>query len=162
MLTWALQQNSATATSTAKERPQRSTWQKERNFNTDRKRCSRSRSHDDIQGGFFCCSALKMTKCKTHWKIWHLELFWWDFLCRRTNKVPNSAKYQILGYLDIWQGALNMAKWGIPEKSTKNAAQTGRPEVRRTLQSKVITKNRFSGISPWALKMGGPMKLMGQ
>jgi len=35
------------------------------------------------------------------------------------------AKYQIFGYLDIWQGALNMAKWGIPEKSTKNAAQTG-------------------------------------
>ena len=58
------------------------------------------------------------------------------------------AKYQIFGYLDIWQGALNMAKWGIPEKSTKNAAQAGQPEVRRTLQSKVIIKNRFSGISP--------------
>ena len=53
------------------------------------------------------------------------------------------AKYQIFGYLDIWQGAPNIAKWGIPEKSTKNVAQTGRPEVRRTLQSKVITKNRF-------------------
>ena len=22
-----------------------------------------------IQGGFFDCSALKMTKCQTHWKI---------------------------------------------------------------------------------------------
>ena len=33
-----------------------------------------------------------------------------------------------------------MAKWGIPEKSTKNVAQTGRPEVHRTLQSKVIKK----------------------
>ena len=31
-----------------------------------------------IQGGFFDCSALKMTKCQTHWKIWHLELFWRD------------------------------------------------------------------------------------
>ena len=35
------------------------------------------------------------------------------------------AKYQIFGYLDIWQGAPNIAKWGILEKSTKNAAQTG-------------------------------------
>ena len=25
----------------------------------------------EIQGGFFYCSALKMTKCQTHWKIWH-------------------------------------------------------------------------------------------
>ena len=46
----------------------------------------------------------------------------------------------LFGYLDIWQGAPNIAKWGIPEKSKKNAAQTGRPEVRRTLPSKVITK----------------------
>ena len=51
------------------------------------------------------------------------------------------AKYAYLG-------ARNMVKWGVPEKSTKKVAQTGRPEVRRTLQSKVITKNRFSGISP--------------
>ena len=29
----------------------------------------------------------------------------------------------IFGYLDIWQGAPNIAKWGIPEKSAKNAAQ---------------------------------------
>ena len=46
----------------------------------------------------------------------------------------------IFGYLYIWQGAPNIGEWGIPEKSTKNAAQTGPPEVRRTLQSKVITK----------------------
>ena len=25
--------------------------------------------HGNIQGGFFYCSALKMTKCQTHWKI---------------------------------------------------------------------------------------------
>ena len=37
-----------------------------------------------IQGGFFYCSALKMTKCQTHWKIWHLELFWWDLQCNLT------------------------------------------------------------------------------
>ena len=37
----------------------------------------------------------------------------------------------------------NMAKWGIPEKSVKNAAQRCWPQVRRTLQSKVIAKNRF-------------------
>ena len=57
-----------------------------------------------------------------------------------------AAKYGQIS--DIWQGAPNIAKWGIPEKSTKNTAQTGRPEVRRTLQSKVITKNQFSVISP--------------
>ena len=33
------------------------------------------------------------------------------------------AKYQIFGYLAIWQGVPNIAKWGIPEKSIKNAAQ---------------------------------------
>ena len=31
-----------------------------------------------LQGGFFNWSALKMTKCQTLWKIWHLELFWRD------------------------------------------------------------------------------------
>ena len=25
-----------------------------------------------------------MTKCQTHWKIWHLELFWWDLQCNLT------------------------------------------------------------------------------
>ena len=25
--------------------------------------------HENLQGGFFDCSALKMTKCQTHWKI---------------------------------------------------------------------------------------------
>ena len=38
----------------------------------------------NIQGCFFNCSALKMTKCQTHWKIWHLELFWWDLQCNLT------------------------------------------------------------------------------
>ena len=37
-----------------------------------------------VQGGFFDCSALKMPKCQTHWKIWHLELFWWDLQCNMT------------------------------------------------------------------------------
>ena len=45
--------------------------------------CKKS-SHRLIQGGFFDCSALKMTKCQTHWKIWHLELFWWDLQCNLT------------------------------------------------------------------------------
>ena len=31
-----------------------------------------------IQGGFFNWSALKMTKCQTLRKFWHLELFWRD------------------------------------------------------------------------------------
>ena len=41
---------------------------------------SKSNIYDliNIQGGFFNWSALKMTKCQTHWKIWHLELFWRD------------------------------------------------------------------------------------
>ena len=39
--------------------------------------------------------------------------------------------------------APNMGMWGIPEKCTKNAAQNGRPDVRRTLHSKVVTKNQF-------------------
>ena len=32
----------------------------------------------EIQGGFFNWSALKMTKCQTLRKFWHLELFWRD------------------------------------------------------------------------------------
>ena len=32
----------------------------------------------NIQGGFFNWSALKMTKCQTLRKFWHLELFWRD------------------------------------------------------------------------------------
>ena len=31
-----------------------------------------------LQGGFFNWSALKMTKCQTLRKFWHLELFWRD------------------------------------------------------------------------------------
>ena len=42
----------------------------------------------------------------------------------------------------------NMAKWGIPEKRIKNPAQRCYPEVPRTLQSKVMAKSRFGGISP--------------
>ena len=33
------------------------------------------------------------------------------------------ADLAIFDYLAIWLGALNMAKLGIPEKSTKNVAQ---------------------------------------
>ena len=99
------------------------------------------------------------------WKVvlefWFVELFW---AYRNGTSVPKLkilniqiAKYLIFGYLDIWQGAPNMTKWGIPEKSTKNAAQKRWPRSRRTFQSKVITKNRFSEISPyispWALRM---------
>ena len=29
----------------------------------------------------------------------------------------------LLGYLAIWLSAMNLAKWGIPEKSTKNVVQ---------------------------------------
>ena len=35
---------------------------------------------------------------------------------------------------------LNIAKWGIPEKSMQNIAQRRWPEVRRTLRSKVMAK----------------------
>jgi len=46
---------------------------------------------------FFYWSALKMTKCQTLRKFWHLELFRWDLLCnltlssflgRTSNKTP--------------------------------------------------------------------------
>ena len=50
-----------------------------------------------VQGGFFDWSALKMTKCQTLRKFWHLELFWRDlhviwllviFLGRTSKKTP--------------------------------------------------------------------------
>ena len=41
-----------------------------------------------------------------------------------------------------------MVMWGIPEKSIKNVAQRRWPWVRRTLQSKVMTRNRFLEIPP--------------
>ena len=37
-----------------------------------------------LQGVLFYWSALKMTKCQTLKKFWHLELFWWDLLCNLT------------------------------------------------------------------------------
>ena len=42
------------------------------------------------------------------------------------NQIAKLAKYLdiwLFGYLDIWLSAMNMAKWGIPEKSIKNVAQ---------------------------------------
>ena len=39
-----------------------------------------------------------------------------------------------------------MAKWGIPEKSIKKAAQRRWIQVRRTLHSKIMAKNRFLDI----------------
>ena len=56
------------------------------------------------------------------------------------------AHMPIFGHMGIWAyGHMqkNMAKWGIPEKRIKNAAQRCYSEVPRTLQSKVIAKNRF-------------------
>ena len=38
----------------------------------------------NLQGGFFYRSALKMTNCQILRKFWHLELFWWNFLCNLT------------------------------------------------------------------------------
>ena len=57
-----------------------------------------------IQGGFFDCSALKMPKCQTHWKIWHLELFWWDLQCNLTLSHflgRNSKKTTLYVYWDF-------------------------------------------------------------
>ena len=35
----------------------------------------------------------------------------------------NASELQYLANLAIWLNALNMVKWGIPEKSIKNVAQ---------------------------------------
>ena len=44
--------------------------------------------------------------------------------------------------MGIWAYAKkNMAKWGIPEKSIKNAAQKRLIQVRRTFHSKVTKKS---------------------
>ena len=52
----------------------------------------------------------------------------------------NMAKF---GHMAIY--AKNMAEWGIPEKSIKNAAQKRRIQDRRALHSRVMAKNRFFG-----------------
>ena len=46
------------------------------------------------------------------------------------------------------QVSRKVGKWGIPEKSIKNAAQRRWSQVRRTLQSKVIARKRFLDIPP--------------
>ena len=43
----------------------------------------------------------------------------------------------------IWACAKNMAKWGIPEKTIKNATQKRWIQVRRTIQSKVTATKLF-------------------
>ena len=43
----------------------------------------------------------------------------------------------------------NMVLWGIPEKSIKNVAQWCWLHVHRSLQSKVMAKNRFLEITPF-------------
>ena len=53
---------------------------------------------------------------------------------------------------------LNVAKWGIPEKSMKNVAHRRWPKVRMTLQSKAMAKIDFCVYSPlyftlWAKKI---------
>ena len=45
----------------------------------------------------------------------------------------------------------NMAKWDIPEKNIENAAQRRRPQVCRTLHSKVTAKNFFINKIPCIL-----------
>ena len=62
--------------------------------------------------------------------------------------VCAASNRQTFGYLAIWLGMLNIAKWGIPEKSMKNVAQRRRPEVRRTLQSKAMAKIDFGVYIP--------------
>ena len=77
------------------------------------------------------------------------------FSCSKDIQGEN-VPYQIFGYLAIWQGVPNIAKWGIPEKSIKNAAQKRWPQVRRTFHSKVMDENGFWNIFPlyilWARK----------
>ena len=61
---------------------------------------------------------------------------------------PNNQIGKLTKYLAIWLGMLNIAKWGIPEKSMTNVAQRRRPEVRRTLQSKAMAKIDFGVYIP--------------
>ena len=50
------------------------------------------------------------------------------------------AKYAKYAYL----GTPNMAKCFVPEKILQNTVQTCWSQVNRTLQSKVMTKSKFS------------------
>ena len=48
----------------------------------------------NIQGVFFYWSALKMTKCQTLRKFWHIELFRWDlFVILKGRPVKNHPVY---------------------------------------------------------------------
>ena len=71
------------------------------------------------------------------------------------SKYPNSQISKSLANLAIWLHAMNMAKWGIPEKSIKNVTQRRWPQVCRTLQSKIIARKQLleipSAISPAGL-----------
>ena len=58
-----------------------------------------------LQGVLFYWSALKMTKCQTLRKFWHLELFWWDLLCNLTLRtfrgrpVKKTTLYMLYTYV---------------------------------------------------------------
>ena len=70
-------------------------------------------------------------------------------------RLSRAARY--LANLAIWMRAIKVAKWGIPGKSMKNVAQRRWPEVRMTLQSKVMAKIDFCVYFPlyftlWAKK----------
>ena len=52
----------------------------------------------------------------------------------------------------IWLFAINMVKWGIPEKSIKNVAHRRWPYVHRTLQSKGMAHLDFFFFSPAVLQ----------
>ena len=55
-------------------------------------------------GNVFYLSALKMTKCQTLRKFWHLELFWWELLCNLTlNHFLGWIKHKIVFQIP-WEG----------------------------------------------------------
>ena len=109
-------------------------------------------SFREVKVKFKCLEIVRgHSKWKKNWKKWPLSKV--DFLA---SIITTGLVNDDLGHfwppwpnMGIWAyGHMqkNMAKWSIPEKSIKNAAQPCWPQVQRILHWKVMAKKFFLGI----------------
>ena len=68
-------------------------------------------------------------------------------LSRRARHICHVTCVTCVTYVTC-QVSRKVGKWGIPEKSIKNVVQRRRPQVRKTLQSKVMARNGFFEFCP--------------
>ena len=103
-----------------------------------------------IQSGFFNCSPLKMTKCQTHRKLWHFEIFLWYLLALRTFRYKllkkNHTVWSFSGKIEIHSTPVSEID-SVPHTSVRLCHWSDRNigvKVRRyfpVLEKEIIVKN---------------------